>query len=444
MPRLLNTCFWRPAIIICAFAFCINLKYGVCDDARMTPLVKAVQKVRKSVVNIRGRKSVHPDHQLAENEEPIKQVNGMGTGIVIDARGFILTNFHVVQDVRQIQVTTHDRKTATAQLIAHDQKTDLAILKVNFDGDLPVIPMGTSSDLMSAETVAAIGNAYGYRDSVSSGIISALGRTVQVSDNQTYYNLIQTSAPINPGNSGGPLININGDMIGVNVAVRVGAQNIAFAIPVDDAMDVVADMFSKIVAQSVYTGVQLKTDWVNHQPQVVIRRLAHESPAADCGIQSGDIVESVQGQPCPRSSDFYRQLLGRMPKDEISIGIRRDGEFKTVSYKLDFARQTENNTPAWKQLGITVTPVGPSVLRRLSDKYSRGLKIESVRAGSPADEEGIKPGDILVAMHTWRTESPENLDYILKRPEVVGGDYFRFFILRGPDPLWGQIRVASR
>ena len=444
MPQLSNACFWRHAIAFCLVAFCINPVVGNCDDARFTPLVKAVQKVRKSVVNIRGRKTVHPDHQIAQSDEPIKQVNGMGTGIVIDARGFILTNFHVVQDVRQIQITTHDRKTAIAQLISRDEKTDLAILKVDFDEPLPVIPMGTSSDLMSAETVAAIGNAYGYRDSVSSGIISALGRTVQVSDEQTYYNLIQTSAPINPGNSGGPLININGDMIGVNVAVRVGAQNIAFAIPVDDAMEIVAEMFAKLVNQSVYTGVQLKTDWVNSQPQVVIRRLADESAAAKCGIQSGDIVESIQGQPCPRSSDFYRQLLGHMPKDEISIGIRRDGQFKTVSYKLDFARQRVLETPAWKLLGISVTPVGPNVLERLSSKYSRGLKIESIRPGSPADEEGIKPGDILVAVHTWRTETTDNLNYILKRPEVNGGDFFRFFILRGDDPLWGQIRVASR
>jgi serine protease Do len=443
MPHQLTTHLWRHAVIICLVAVCLDPARGNCDDARMTPLVKAVQKVRESVVNIRGRKLVHPDQQLVQSDDPIKQVNGMGTGIIIDPRGFILTNYHVVHDVRQIQVTTHDRKSAIANLIAHDPKTDLAILKIDLDEPLKVIPMGTSSDLMSAETVAAIGNAYGYRDSVSSGIISALGRTVQVSDDQTYYNLIQTSAPINPGNSGGPLINIHGDMIGVNVAVRVGAQNIAFAIPIDDAMEVAAELMSQIVGQSVNTGVQLKTDWVNNQPQVVIRQLSDQSSAARCGIQSGDVIESVQGQPCPRSFDFFRHLIGRMPDDEISIGIRRDGEFKTVAYKLDIASQRNINTPAWNQLGISVAQVGPNVLNRISSKYSRGLKIESVRPGSPAQEEGIQPGDILVAIHTWRTESLDNLDYILNRPEIVNGEHVRFFILRGNDPLWGQIRMAS-
>ena len=148
----------------------------------------------------------------------------MGTGVVIDSRGYILTNYHVVEGVRNIEVTVSDGTQTIAELVAHDHATDLAILKISIGRSLPVIKIGTSSDLMLAETVAAVGNAYGYEHTVTVGIISQLGRTVQVNDDQVYKNLIQTDAPINPGNSGGPLINLKGEMVGINVAVRIGGS----------------------------------------------------------------------------------------------------------------------------------------------------------------------------------------------------------------------------
>jgi len=190
------------------------------QQERMTPLVKAVQTCRLSVVNLRGKKTIADDTSVTKT----KQVNGMGTGVVIDKRGYILTNYHVVQGVKNIEVPTGDRQKTTARLLAHDPDTDLAVLKIDVDRPLPVIEIGTSSDLMLAETVTAVGNAYGYEHTVTVGIISQLGRTVQVNDDQVYRNLIQTDAAINPGNSGGPLLNMNGDMIGINVAVRIGGH----------------------------------------------------------------------------------------------------------------------------------------------------------------------------------------------------------------------------
>ena len=183
--------------------------------------------------------------------QPLKHVNGMGTGVVIDSRGYVLTNYHVVQGVSKIHVTTSDGQKTTARLLAHDPETDLALLKIELERALPVIKLGTSSDLMLAETVAAVGNAYGYEHTVTVGIISQLGRTVQVNDQQVYRNLIQTDAPINPGNSGGPLLNLNGEMIGINVAVRIGAQGIAFAIPANDALDVASKLMRQVVGLSL-------------------------------------------------------------------------------------------------------------------------------------------------------------------------------------------------
>jgi serine protease Do len=150
----------------------------------------------------------------------------MGTGVVVDARGYVVTNYHVVEGVRRIEVTLASGKTTSASLVSHDPRTDLAVIKVEHDSPLPVITIGTSSDLMIGETVLALGNAYGYEHTVTRGIVSALHRDVEVSRTQRYDDLIQTDASINPGNSGGPLLNINGEMIGINVAVRAGAQGI--------------------------------------------------------------------------------------------------------------------------------------------------------------------------------------------------------------------------
>lgn len=149
----------------------------------------------------------------------------MGTGVVLDPRGYVVTNHHVVSGVREILVTSVGGREYTARLVAHDPATDLAIIKIDPARDMPVITLGSSEDLMLGETVIAVGNAYGYENTITQGIVSALHRAVQVSDAQYYEDLIQTDASINPGNSGGPLLNIDGEMIGLNVAVRAGARD---------------------------------------------------------------------------------------------------------------------------------------------------------------------------------------------------------------------------
>ncbi len=217
-------------IVACA----INLAALASNDAselRRTPIVKAVQNAAPSVVNIHGHKTMQSTPTEPGEVAGPKRVNGMGTGVVIDQRGYIITNHHVIDGVRRIQVTLSDRRTFTAKLIAHDPQTDLAIIKISRPQPMPLISIGTSSDLLAGEPVIAVGNAYGYHHTVTRGIISALNRSVQVTDSQNYYDLIQTDASINPGNSGGPLLNIDGEMIGINVAVRVGTRALALPFP---------------------------------------------------------------------------------------------------------------------------------------------------------------------------------------------------------------------
>ena len=207
-----------------AWIYCLLLAAQAgASELRETPIVKAIQRVRAAVVNIRGEKTVAvPAGQAPAPNH--RRVNGMGTGVIIDSRGYIVTNHHVVDGVHEILVTLADGQRHVAKLVARDMETDLAIIKIEPRSPLTVIPLGTSRDLMPGETVIAVGNAYGYEHTVTRGIVSALHRAVQVSDAQFYDDLIQTDASINPGNSGGPLLNIDGDMIGINVAVRAGAK----------------------------------------------------------------------------------------------------------------------------------------------------------------------------------------------------------------------------
>ncbi len=410
---------------------------------RHTPLVQAVAQVRPSVVNLRGKKTLAAEPtQSGARTQAVRQVNGMGTGVIIDPSGYILTNFHVVEDVRRIEVTLADGTTTSGTLISHDTTTDLALVKIDVSRPLPTIPMGSSTDVLLAETVAALGNAYGYEDTVTRGIISEIGRTVQVSDDQIYHNLLQTDAPINPGNSGGPLINLDGEMIGINVAVRVGAQGIAFAIPVNDAVDVAAEFLRELTEQRTRHGVVANTIYENHRPRVVIEEVVAFSAGELAGLHVGDIIRAVDAIPCQRAVDFQRGFLDKQPGDEVTLSIERDGQPRQVALQLG-EPYGPNGVSVWRQLGVRVKPVSENQLREIHSNYSSGLLVEKVRQGSPAAREGIREGDILVAMHGWRTESVENLLYVLGLQDVSAGNEVVFYIIRDSEPFFGNIRVAG-
>jgi len=423
---------------------------------RLTPIVVAVQKARPSVVNIHGRKTVRSDEpESGSQSETFKQVNGMGTGIVIDERGYIVTNYHVVEGVERIQVTTAEHKsddgrvvrsrTLNGRLIAHDPATDLAIIKIDGAGPMPVISIGTSSDLMAGETVVAIGNAYGYEHTITRGIISALHRPVQVSAKQKYTDLIQTDASINPGNSGGPLLNIDGDMIGINVAVRVGAQGIGFAVPIDQAIDVVARLLEAEVSKSVIHGLFGKTLASASQRQFVVTAVANGSPAEEAGLHSGDVITAVANLDVKRSLDFERALIGRRAGDQIVLNVENNTGQRSVNLVLGEALRPQRQSTtdhAWSVLGVRLVPVSPRVFRQGNSRYSGGLKIAAVRGDGPAAERGIRHGDILVGLHKWETVSLDNIAYILESDEFRRAQPIKFYVLRGGETLFGHMQAT--
>lgn len=304
------------------------------NNPRDTPLVRAVRESRKSVVNIHTEKTAPDDKDSRFFTPKSRKVTGMGTGIIVDERGYIVTNYHVIQDVELITVTLDGGSTFDAKPVSFDRKHDLAIIRVTSTEPLTVMPMGTSSDLMLAETVYAVGNAYGYEHTITSGIISAIHRDVEVDETQSYENLIQTDAAINPGNSGGPLLNLNGEVIGINVAIRSGAQRIGFAIPIDDARRTIARLLS--VERLNGTPHGLTTTDIKSASEKLLRIEAVQagSAAAASGLQPGDVVKSVRGLLVQDATDLERSLLDIPRGKVVEFIVERGGQRQSLPFTV--------------------------------------------------------------------------------------------------------------
>jgi serine protease Do len=369
----------------------------------------------------------------------------MGTGVVLDGRGYILTNHHVIDGVKKIQVTLADGQKTVASVVAHDAATDLAIIKIPVDKPLEVIPIGISSDLMIGEPVIAVGNAYGYEHTVTRGIISALHRNVRVSDTQDYEDLIQTDASINPGNSGGPLLNIDGEMIGVNVAVRAGAHGIGFAIPVDKAMAVAANLLNVRRLENRWHGV---TGW-NEPGQrgrgLIVKAVAEGSPAAESGLVAGDVVQAVGEMSVARPLDFERALLGRAEGDKVPVLVERNSQpMKLELVVAPVAKPSPTiDELVWETLGMRLAPVQARQFRQTSTQYRGGLQVTSVRPDGPAAKQGIRRGDVLVGMHIFETVALSDLEYVLKMDNLAAISPVKYYILRNAEPYYGHLAIGK-
>ncbi len=421
------------------------------SELRNSPIVKAVHDNEQAVVNIHGRKTVRAENASFGSQEPTRQVNGMGTGVVIDTRGYILTNYHVVEGVSNIQVSLSDGKNTVARLIAHDPKTDLAVIKVDTKEHLPVIHLGTSCDLMKGEPVIAIGNAYGYEHTVTRGIISALHRNVQVSDEQKYNDLIQSDASINPGNSGGPLLNIDGQTIGINVAVRVGAQGIGFAIPIDEALEITARLMNTERLEQTTHGIAGKTRCEPGHREFIVTQIRPETPAGKAGLQSGDIITTIGTRKIESALDIELAFLGVKAGSEVEVALTRDEQETATKVTVAPLTRTAAAKPgatttdrAWSTLGLKLSVTDQADFKNLNTRYRGGLTVLDVRPGSPAAQQGIRRGDILVGMHIWETISLDNITYIMERDDLSKLEQIVFYIIRGTDTLYGHMRLASR
>jgi serine protease Do len=414
--------------------------------ARHTLVVAAIDRVRGAVVNIHSERNLaSTGGEAYSTPSAANRVNGMGTGIVIDPRGYLVTNHHVVEDVTLLRVKLADGSQANAVVVARDPTIDLAVLKIETPYALTVMPIGTAQDLMVGETVIAIGNAYGYEHSVSLGIVSAIKRDVSLNKDMAYKGLIQTDAAINPGNSGGPLVNVNGELVGLNVAIRAGAQCIGFAIPADQMVRTVTEMLRNRRRTYTYDGLFCK-DVLEAGADGLVRRVLVErvdagSPAFAAGIKAGDTMVQAGAAKVATAIDVERAFLDRKVGEAVPFVVNRQGEEKKLELVLasaDRAIQTVSTVDVvWQKLGVQLAPIASELVTRFNNELRGGLEVTALNATGPAAKAGIRKGDILVGLQQYETISLDNVTYVLNLPEMAAGNV-PFFILRS-----GQVRQGK-
>ncbi|MCP3904016.1 MAG: PDZ domain-containing protein [Planctomycetes bacterium] len=382
---------------------------------RRTPVVEVFEEARDAVVSISATEIVSVRSrspfdsffdeffEMPQRRSRERRVHSVGSGFVIHPDGYIVTNAHVVARTTERKVIFGNDRVYDARIIASDASRDLAILKIDADESLPTLELGRSNDLMVGETVIAIGNPLGYQQTVTTGVVSASERDIQVSRDLTFSGLIQTDASINPGNSGGPLLNAVGELIGVNSAIRGDAQNIGFAIPVDQLREVLPELLDVERRNGIVSGLV-----VDSLAEPRVTEVRNGSPADEAGIVAGDVLLAIDDEPVREGIDFDIALLPCRPTDALNLTLRRSG--RTVQARLELAARPAPDGVALGQekLGARVRLVAFEGRRRTT-----GLRIDRVQPGGPAAEAGVVEGDILLAIGRRYVSSVEELGRLL-------------------------------
>ncbi len=338
--------------------------------------------------------------------QPRRTVRSLGSGFVINPDGLIVTNNHVVDGATEIKVTLSDGRELGAKVLGRDPKTDLALLKVEAAG-LPVVALGASARLQVGEPVMAIGNPFGLEQTVTTGIVSATGRVI---GEGPYDDFIQTDASINPGNSGGPLINGQGQAIGINTAIFTrsgGSVGIGFAIPIDLAKPVLAQLAGSGHVVRGYLGVTVQrvtSDLAKsfHLPDArgaLVASVLDGAPAMRGGVKPGDVIVEYDGRKVARSDELPRAVAETPVGREVTVGVVRDG--KPLSLKVTIAKLAEPEerqaarAGAGPSLGLAVQTVTPGLAQELGLPERSGVLVRGVEDGSPAANAGVQPGDVI-------------------------------------------------
>jgi serine protease Do len=365
------------------------------------------------------------DHFGARPQRPVRS---MGSGFIINANGYIVTNNHVVDGATQLQVKLSDGREFAGKVIGRDAKTDLALLKIEATG-LPVIPLGDSSALQVGEPVMAIGNPFGLEQTVTTGIVSATGRSIGAGP---YDDFIQTDASVNPGNSGGPLINARGQVIGINTAIfsqSGGSVGIGFAIPVSLAKSVVTQLADSGTVTRGWLGVGIQPVTPDlaksfNRPDTkgaLVSSVTPSSPASRAGLRPGDIITMYDGRAINRVGDLPRAVAETRVGREVPVSVVREGQTVQLSAGIEAldakeGRQAAAEPEAKPSLGLSVQPLTPDLARRLGTPERQGLIVQGVQPGSPAAEAGFERGDVIVEVNRQPARSLEQLkDAVAKR-----------------------------
>jgi len=455
-------CYYALFSIVSLLFFSGNL-YG--EDIRITPVVKAVQETKAAVVNVSTYEKVKerlnpfsgytgdPDFErFFENFIGPKYENksvrtSLGSGVIIDEKGYLITNWHVVQNASTIKVATLDEKEFDALLIGSDPKSDLAILKIKSSQLFPAVKTGDSDNLLIGETVIAIGNPFGLSNTVTTGVVSAVHRSIK-KDGEMYENFIQTDASINPGNSGGPLLNIKGELIGINTAIYSEAQGIGFAIPINTAKRIVNELLRYgevrtpwlgIYVQNLSTVLARKSGY-RGDFGVVVTDIFPDSPAKKAGLKPGDIITAIDHQPVKSKESFNTMLSSYAADNTILFSVFSDNSRKDYSIKSTAFPLSLVGDVCWKILGIAVIENNNAIAKNYGLYSDKGVIIKSTLERGQAEQRGLKPGDIILQVQEHEIKNVEDFKKNIAR--CAQRDNILVLIQRGPYGYYLNLEMA--
>lgn len=390
------------------------------QKARRTPIVDVFERTKDAVVNIAATQVVErtlrssPFDELFGGKRQRYEQTSLGSGAVIHSEGYVITNAHVVARAAKLKIIFANKTEHDAESVAVDEEHDLAVLKIKDKGPFPALTMGRSNDLMIGETVIAIGNPLGYEHTVTTGIVSAVNRELPVGGGAVYRDLIQTDTSINRGNSGGPLLNILGELIGLNTAIRSDAQNIGFAISVDTIRKLLPDILSLEQRRRIQIGLRL--GW---RDRVYVAEVS--GPAEAAGVEVGDELVRVDGVPVRQDLDYYVHLLNVQPANGLVLELNRAAKRLTVTVKPKAIPIPDGAQLMQVKFGLKVQPLTAAQAEQLD--IEGGLIIAEVEEGSPAAEAGFRRGLVIVRLGRYFPTDMEALGLLLekvRRNEKVG------------------------
>jgi serine protease Do len=344
------------------------------------------------------------------SDAPPQARQSLGSGFIIHATGLILTNNHVIEEADKIQVTLQDEREFEAKVIGRDPKTDLALIKVESDVDLPIVPLGDSETLRIGEWVLAIGNPFGLSHTVTAGIVSAKGRVIGAGQ---YDNFIQTDASINPGNSGGPLFNTQGEVVGINTAIIAGGTGIGFATPVNLVKELLPQLHDQGIVTRGWLGVMIqkvtpelaRTFDLPQARGALVAEVVSDSPADQGGLQQGDIITGFDGSDIQDMHELPRVVAKTTVGKQVEVRVLRQGKAKSLSVTIAALREepaiaaTEAEPTVMDRLGMDVEDLTPASVQRLGLSSSKGVLVATVAPDGPAAEAGIRSGDVILEVN---------------------------------------------
>lgn len=455
--------FFAIKIMVTSFLFVFLQPIQVCAKPISPDFVLLAKKLNPTVVNIRTAKNIKPKQRTRRQQQqnPFGNNNflddffnrfleelpqqrphreqSLGTGFIISADGYILTNNHVVNGSDEVMVKLSDGREVKGEIKGTDEKVDLALIKINEKGQLPFAELGDSDTLEVGEWVMAIGNPFGLSHTVTAGIVSAKGRVI---GSGPYDDFIQTDASINPGNSGGPLFSSEGKVIGINTAIIAGGGGgIGFAIPISMAKSIVSQLRDSGKVVRGYLGVRFqpltsdlaKSFGLDSDKGALIASVEKDTPAEKAGLKAGDVILEYDGKIINEGSELPRYVAATPVDKNVKIVVYRDGakqDVKLVVGKLKDGDASYDVSKESDKLGITVDELRKELADKLGLRDSKGVVITEVKPGSPAEEVGITPGSIVIEINGLRPEVVKT--YLAAVGKLKKGDVVRL-LLKRPD-----------